>query len=92
MQEQQAEFEPFLFTLSPKMQLKVESENDVIPAMLQIEYLTQTDGKLKQMCADQCLPNLHSDDLSGLEESCLAHCNQKLNVFFGAFYAQQAVI
>ena len=70
------------------MQLKIETEDDMVPAMLQIEYISKTDGMLKQICADSCLPNLHSDDLSPIEQSCLAHCNRKLNVFFAAFYSQ----
>ena len=87
MQEKQSSFEPFIFSFSPKMQLKVETENEIVPAMLQIEYLTRTDSMLKQICADSCLPNLHLDDLSAIEKSCLAQCNRKLNVFFAAFYS-----
>ena len=64
------------------MQLKVENDGDLVPAILQLEYLANTDGKLKQTCATQCLKDLASDDLSTIEQSCIAQCNRKLSVFY----------
>ena len=57
-----------MFTFNPKMQLKVESEEDMLPAMLQLEYLAATDGKMKTMCAAQCLHRMHEEELSNLEQ------------------------
>ena len=50
--DQQTPFEPFLFTYSPNLQLKVENDGDIVPAVLQLEYLANTDGKLKQTCSE----------------------------------------
>ena len=74
------------------MQLSVNKEEDVIPAMVQVEYLSRTDGKMKQMCAEECLRDYNSSDLNMLEETCLAQCHRKLSIFYNSFYAQQAVI
>ena len=81
-----------MFTFNPKQQLKVESDSDMLPAMLQLEYLAATDGKMKTMCATQCLHRMHEEELSNLEQQCLAQCSQKLSVFFGSYFAQQAAI
>ena len=60
-------FEPFLFSYRPDMQLKIQTEEEMVPAILQVEYLANTDGKLKTMCADECLKHLATDELTSLE-------------------------
>lgn len=70
----------------------MEKENELVPAIMQIEYLAHTDSKLKKMCSDECLKDLGSDELSHLEQTCLAQCTRKLNVFYNSFYSQHAVI
>ena len=59
-----------------------------MPAIQQIEYLANTDGKLKDMCSEKCLMHLETDELTPIEQQCLKQCNKKLNVFYGYFYAQ----
>ena len=80
-------FSPFVFTYSPRMTLNVEKEQDLVPAMLQVEYLAAADGNLKQQCATSCLQQLGREDLSPIEQQCLAHCNRKLSAFYLGFYA-----
>ena len=70
------------------MQLAIEHEDDMVPAMLQIEYLAGTDGKTKEMCSTECLKHLATDELTQLEQTCLAHCSAKLGSYYSAFYAQ----
>ena len=59
-----------------------------MPAIQQIEYLSSVDGKMKQMCSEKCLMHLETDEMMPIEKQCLAQCNNKLNVFYGYFYAQ----
>lgn len=87
MQERNNHFEPFLFSFSPTIQLRVQNEEEIVPAIMQIEYLAHTDTKLKKMCTDECLKDLGSDDLSPIEQTCLAQCTRKLSVFYNSFYA-----
>ena len=74
------------------MQLKVDNEADLISSIFQVEYLNATDSKLKQMCANECLKKLDTDELIPVERNCLQQCSEKLSIYYSTFYAQQATI
>ena len=38
------------------------------------------------------MKHLDLDELMANEQECLAHCNNKLNVFYSYFYAHQSVL
>ena len=50
-------------------------------------------GRVFLRAADRGLDNgQHEEELSNVEQQCLAQCSQKLSVFFGSYFAQQAAI
>ena len=77
-----------VFTPNIRTALKIEQQEDLMPALQQIEFLNYAQSKLFAKCSKHCLEKWDTDDLSTNEQECIKTCQTKLFSHYESFYAE----